>query len=41
MYKVIKISKSNISGVAIDHASSEKLANERANKYNLIRKEGE
>lgn len=41
MYKIIKISKSNIAGVTIDHASTEKLASERAKQYNLIRKENE
>lgn len=41
MYKIIKISKSNISGITIDHASSEELANERSKIYNLIRKEKE
>lgn len=41
MYKIIKISKSNISGVTIDHASTQKLANERAKEYNLIKQEGE
>lgn len=41
MYKIIKISKSNIAGITIDHASTEELAKERARTYNLIRKEGE
>lgn len=41
MYKIIKISKSNITGITIDHASTQKLANERAKEYNLIKRDGE